>query len=68
VSLSVARVLLQVTRPHTAALGKIRGTNIYRNVQQYPDAATQPGILIVRIDTAIYFANANYLRERYILL
>ena len=63
-ALSVARLLLQVTRPHTAVLGKIPGTSIYRNVVQYPDSITQPGILVIRIDTAIYFANSNYLRER----
>ncbi|MCO5557529.1 hypothetical protein L7F22_011095 [Adiantum nelumboides] len=64
VSLSVAKILLQVTRPHTAVLGKIPGTTIYRNVEQYPDSARTPGILIIRIDAAVYFSNSNYIRER----
>lgn len=38
---------------------------IYRNVDQYPNASSIPGILILEIDAPIYFANANYLRERY---
>lgn len=64
VALSVAKILLHVTRPHTALLGNIPGTSIYRNVEQYPDATKMPGILIVRIDAAIYFSNSNYIRER----
>lgn len=64
VALSVAKILLHVTRPHTALLGNIPGTSIYRNVQQYPDAIRTPGIMIIRIDAAIYFSNSNYIRER----
>ncbi|CAL2241315.1 unnamed protein product [Prunus armeniaca] len=37
---------------------------VYRNVDQYPNASTVPGILILEIDAPIYFANTNYLRER----
>ncbi|KAL3676255.1 hypothetical protein R1sor_026203 [Riccia sorocarpa] len=66
VSISFAKILLHVTRPHTALLGNIPETKVYRNVDQYPEASTEPGILIVRVDAAIYFSNANYIRERII--
>ncbi|XP_010538958.1 PREDICTED: sulfate transporter 1.1-like [Tarenaya hassleriana] len=58
------KILLQVTRPRTAVLGKIPRTNVYRNIQQYPEASKIPGILIIRVDSAIYFSNSNYVRER----
>ncbi|KAL6013464.1 hypothetical protein ACLOJK_003962 [Asimina triloba] len=64
VSISFAKILLQVTRPRTAVLGNLPGTAIYRNIVQYPDAKTVPGMLIVRVDSAIYFSNSNYVRER----
>ncbi|XP_009592454.1 sulfate transporter 1.3-like [Nicotiana tomentosiformis] len=64
VSISFAKILLQVTRPRTAILGKIPRTNVYRNIQQYPEATQVPGVLIVRVDSAIYFSNSNYTRER----
>ncbi|XAR53071.1 hypothetical protein NMG60_11021470 [Bertholletia excelsa] len=64
VSISFAKILLQVTRPRTAVLGKIPRTSVYRNVQQYPDAIKVPGILIARVDSAIYFSNSNYIQER----
>lgn len=64
VTISFAKILLQVTRPRTAILGRIPRTNVYRNIQQYPEANKVPGLLIVRIDSAIYFSNSNYIRER----
>ncbi|XP_054788355.1 sulfate transporter 1.3-like [Prosopis cineraria] len=64
VCISFAKILLQVTRPRTAILGKIPGTNVYRNTQQYPEATKVPGVLIVRIDSAICFSNSNYVKER----
>ncbi|CAE6127994.1 unnamed protein product [Arabidopsis arenosa] len=64
VVISFAKILLQVTRPRTAILGKLPNSNVYRNTLQYPDAARIPGILIIRVDSAIYFSNSNYVRER----
>jgi high affinity sulfate transporter 1 len=64
VAISFAKILLQVTRPRTAILGKIPRTTVYRNINQYPEASKVPGVLIVRVDSAIYFSNSNYVRER----
>ncbi|KAJ3702647.1 hypothetical protein LUZ61_006352 [Rhynchospora tenuis] len=64
VALSVAKILLQVTRPRIALLGNLPGTTIYRNVEQYPNAYKVPEVLILRVDSAIYFSNANYIKER----
>ncbi|KAK7412122.1 hypothetical protein VNO78_03570 [Psophocarpus tetragonolobus] len=64
VAISFAKILLQVTRPRTAVLGKLPGTTIFRNVQQYPKATQINGMLIIRVDSAIYFSNSNYIKER----
>ncbi|GLT77072.1 hypothetical protein SLA2020_486910 [Shorea laevis] len=64
VVISLLRVLLFVARPRTFVLGNIPNSMIYRNVDQYPDANSIPGIIILEIDAPIYFANASYLRER----
>ncbi|VFQ78969.1 unnamed protein product [Cuscuta campestris] len=68
VAISFAKILLQVTRPRTAILGRVPRTNVYRNIQQYPEATKVPGVLIVRVDSAIYFSNSNYTRERILRL
>ncbi|EOA37411.1 hypothetical protein CARUB_v10011339mg [Capsella rubella] len=64
VGISFAKILLQVTRPRTAILGKIPGTSVHRNINQYPEATRIPGVLTIRVDSAIYFSNSNYVRER----
>ncbi|CAH2064352.1 unnamed protein product [Thlaspi arvense] len=64
VAISIARLLLFVSRPRTAVKGNIPNSMIYRNTEQYPYTRTVPGILILEIDAPIYFANAGYLRER----
>ncbi|CAL9246726.1 unnamed protein product [Arabidopsis halleri] len=66
VAISIARLLLFVSRPRTAMKGNIPNSMIYRNTDQYPSSRTVPGILILEIDAPIYFANASYLRERII--
>jgi high affinity sulfate transporter 1 len=64
VSISFVKLLLTVTRPHTALLGNIPGTKVYRNVNQYKDAKQVPGVLAIRLDAPLYFSNSNYIRER----
>ncbi|KAI3848613.1 hypothetical protein MKX03_010323 [Papaver bracteatum] len=64
ISISFGKILLHVTRPRTAVLGKLPGSTVYRNIEQYPDASKVPGILIVRVDSAIYFSNSNYIKDR----
>ncbi|CAM0882438.1 unnamed protein product [Alopecurus aequalis] len=64
VGLSVLRALLYVARPATCKLGSIAGTEIFRDVKQYPHAKSVPNILILELGSPIYFVNAGYLRER----
>lgn len=64
VMLSLLRLLLFVARPKTWVLGNLPNSKVYRSVDHYPNATTVPGFLVLHIDGPIYFANANYLRER----
>ncbi|KAI3760117.1 hypothetical protein L1987_50507 [Smallanthus sonchifolius] len=64
VALSLLRVLMFVSRPKTMALGHIPDSTIYRSIDQYQNAKSVPGILILQIDAPIYFTNSSYLRER----
>uniref|UniRef100_A0A5B7CBV3 Putative sulfate transporter 3.3 n=1 Tax=Davidia involucrata TaxID=16924 RepID=A0A5B7CBV3_DAVIN len=64
VGISIFKVLLQITRPKTAMLGNIPGTDIYRNLHHYKEAVRVPGFLILSIEAPINFANTTYLNER----
>jgi SulP family sulfate permease len=63
----VASILLFITlntRPYTAILGRLPNTNIFRNVEHFPEAETLPGLVILRIDASLYFANVVFLKAR----
>jgi SulP family sulfate permease len=63
----VASILLFITlntRPYTAILGRLPNTNIVRNVEHFPEAQTFPGLVILRIDASLYFANVVFLKQR----
>ena len=59
VFLSLLIVLYQTSRPHIAVLGKLPHHNAYGDIEQNPDAEQIPGLLIVRPDVPLYFANAS---------
>jgi sulfate transporter 4 len=63
VGLSLLIVLWKVGFPHTAQLGRLPGTNVFRNIKQYPEAQQYPGILAVRIDAPLYYANVPTVRD-----
>ena len=64
VLLSLAFVLLRAARPHLAELGRVAGTNAFRNRQRFAGAEIDPAVLIVRFDAELYFGNAEYFRDR----
>jgi SulP family sulfate permease len=45
-------------------LGRIPGTAQFRNVDRSPSALTTDGVVVVRVDAPLYFANLDYLREK----
>jgi sulfate transporter 4 len=63
VGLSLLFVLYETAYPHTARLGRLRESSVYRNVKQYPEAQEYDGIVIMRFDAPLYFANSEYTRE-----
>ncbi|XP_024017554.1 sulfate transporter 2.1 [Morus notabilis] len=65
VTISFAKVILISIRPGTETLGKLPGTDLFCDIQQYPMAVQLPGIMIMRLKSALLcFANANFIRER----
>lgn len=62
VSASVLLLLYRTSRPHIAVVGQVPGTEHYRNVLRHA-VLEQPGILGLRIDESLYFANARFLED-----
>lgn len=59
---SVLVHLYKTSRPHVAVVGKVPGTEHFRNVRRH-EVETWPHILSLRIDESLYFANTRYLED-----
>lgn len=56
VGLALVLFLYRTSRPHIAVVGRIAGTEHYRNIYRHK-VETWPQIRLIRIDENIYFAN-----------
>ncbi len=60
VVVSLLSLAQQEMRPPVYALGRKRGTNVFRPLSaEHPDDDTRPGLLIVRAEGRLFFANAE---------
>ena len=64
VAASLLIVIYESVYPHTAVLGRLPGTSLYRNMKQYPNAERYDGLVIIRLDVPLYFANAQNIRDK----
>jgi SulP family sulfate permease len=62
VLVSIALLLQHTARPHAALIGRVPGTEHYRNVERYATELT-PGVLSLRIDESLLFINARLLLD-----
>jgi SulP family sulfate permease len=66
---SLFLVIYNSSRPHIATLGRIPGVpGAYSDLKRHPENTAVPGILILRLDAPIYYANALTVRARIIAL
>ena len=63
VVLSLSLVIYSSSRPHYAVLGRLPGSTIYKNIARFPEAEEEEGVLIIRMDARLYFANLEYVRD-----
>ena len=63
VALSMGALIWRASRPHIAVLGRIAGTEHFRNIDRY-SAETAPGLLMLRVDAGLFFGNVEAVNER----
>ena len=63
VGLSLALFLYRTSRPHIAEVGRVPGTEYFRNVLRH-SVLVSPRLLSLRVDESLYFANARALEDR----
>lgn len=62
VSLSVLSYLWNASRPHIAIVGRVKGTEHFRNIERY-QVETVPNIVFVRIDENLFFGNIQAVED-----
>ncbi|MEP6793386.1 MAG: solute carrier family 26 protein [Saprospiraceae bacterium] len=63
VALSLAWIIFEASYPHSAELGRVPGTHIFKNIKRYNGLEIENNILIFRFDAPLFFANINRFRE-----
>jgi len=63
VGVSLALYLWRASRPHAAIVGRVPGTEHFRNVLRH-EVETAPNLLTLRIDESLTFVNARWLEEK----
>ncbi len=62
--IAVIEFLWDGWRPHSAVLGRVDGVKGYHDIARHPDARQVPGLVLLRWDAPLFFANAELFQER----
>src|SRR6516165_7219982 len=64
ITIAVIEFLWDGWRPHSAVLGQVSGVRGYHDISRYPDARLIPGLVLLRWDAPLFFANAELFHDR----
>jgi high affinity sulfate transporter 1 len=62
--IAVIEFLWDGWRPHSAVLGRVDGVSGYHDITRYPQARRIPGLVMLRWDAPLFFANAELFQNR----
>jgi sulfate permease, SulP family len=58
-------VMYQASRPHLSVQGRVPGVSgAYGDIERHPDYPTVPGLLVLRLEAPLWYANATLVRDR----
>jgi len=61
--ISVLQIIYRSTRPVCVSMGPVSGTSVYKAGTQFSKTITKKGILVVRLDSGLYFYTTAWLKE-----
>lgn len=60
---SLLLLLYRASKPHVATLGRVAGTSDqYGDVDRHPENQLEPGIVVLRVESGLFFGNAEAVR------
>jgi SulP family sulfate permease len=63
IGLSLASLLYRASTPHMAVMGRIVGTEHFRNIERH-GVQTLPGVVFLRVDESFFFGNLRAIEAR----
>ena len=63
-AISIVLLLRQASRPRVIELARVPGTTLFADRSRHPETALQPGVLVVRCESALLYFNVEFIRER----
>jgi high affinity sulfate transporter 1 len=64
IGVSILLLVYRASRPHVATLGKVPGTtNQWGDVERHPENERPQGIVVLRPESALFFANSDAVRR-----
>ncbi|MCI0632401.1 MAG: SulP family inorganic anion transporter [Actinobacteria bacterium] len=63
IGVSMLLLLYRASRPRISELGRVPGTAQFTDVSTHPDNERVPGLVIVRVESGLFFANAEHVRD-----
>ncbi|MGG8496340.1 SulP family inorganic anion transporter [Tenacibaculum sp. TC6] len=64
VGLSLILLIFRTSRPYVAELGKVPDSDFYRNKNRFKEVIIEEEVLVFRFDAQLFYANANYFRDK----
>ena len=62
--ISMLLLIRRAAQPHVARLGRVPGTQRYSDFERNPDNETVPGVLIVRVESGLFYFNVSHVRDQ----
>jgi high affinity sulfate transporter 1 len=63
IAVSVLLLIYRASRPYVAVLGRVPGSSEqFSDLDRHPENEVTPGVVVLRIESGLFFANADYVR------
>lgn len=64
IGLSLLWLIWVATHPNIPTLARESGTDVFRDVSEFPDDELTPGVVVIRMDGGLFFATSDALEDR----
>ncbi|MGH8951798.1 MAG: SulP family inorganic anion transporter [Acidimicrobiia bacterium] len=64
IGMSLFLMVFRSSKPNIARLGLVPGTDVFADTDRRPEAVEPSGVRVVRVESGLFFGNAEYVRGR----